>query len=203
LLTELRKTTAAAKDLEAARQHMRESLGGMEADVASALGTGPDKPKRAAPASLRKGDRVHIHSLNQEGTVIAPPNAVGEVQIQAGIMQVKIRLDDLSLAEDHGEAHDRKGKPGVSGSRINKSRHITTEVDLRGMTPEEATETADKYLDDAFLSSLSTVTIIHGKGTGALRNAIHAQLKRHPHVREYRLGKFGEGEAGVTVVTLK
>ena len=74
---------------------------------------------------------------------------------------------------------------------------------MRGMMPEEATEAADKYLDDAFLASLTTVTLIHGKGTGALRNVIHAQLKRHPHVKEYRLGKYGEGENGVTVVTLK
>ena len=90
----------------------------------------------------------------------------------------------------------------AGGSKM-KSLHIAPEIDLRGMLPEEATNAADKYLDDAFLASLSNVTLIHGKGTGAVRSAIHTLLKRHPHVKEYRLGKYGEGETGVTVVTLK
>jgi DNA mismatch repair protein MutS2 len=206
LLTEMKKSVASSKDMEAARHMMRETLGGMEGDIAAALGV-TEKPHRTPPANLRKGDRVFIHSLSQEGTVLVPPNAGGEVLIQAGIMQIKVPLNDLTLAENKdGNALSQiiMGKHGSpSGSRIAKSRTITTEIDLRGMTPEEAVETADKYLDDAFLSSLFTVSIIHGKGTGALRNAIHGHLKRHPHVKEYRLGKFGEGETGVTVVTFK
>ncbi|MCL2603271.1 MAG: endonuclease MutS2 [Defluviitaleaceae bacterium] len=212
LMSEMRRTITSAKDLEAARQNVRDTLGGMESDIAATLGE-TEKPRRTPPANLRKGDKVHIHSLNQEGTVIVPPNTSGEVMVQAGIMQMKVPLDDLSLAESSGGRHSTQGKrfdniikpnsSNASGAQLNKSRSITTEVDLRGMTPEEAVEKADKYLDDAFLSSLSSVYIIHGKGTGALRNAIHTRLKKHPHVKDFRLGKYGEGETGVTVVTLK
>jgi DNA mismatch repair protein MutS2 len=206
LMAELRKTVTTAKDLETARQNVRNTLGGMEEDVAAALGT-TEKPHRTPPENLRKGDRVYIYSLNQEGTVIALPNTSGEVLIQAGIMQIKVPLTDLTLAENsHATAFTRIIKPNssnTSGTGLGKSRSITTEIDLRGTTPEEAIEKTEKYLDDAFLSSLTTVSIIHGKGTGALRNAIHTRLKKHPHVKEFRLGKYGEGETGVTVVTLK
>ncbi|MCL2500685.1 MAG: endonuclease MutS2 [Defluviitaleaceae bacterium] len=206
LMSELRRNVTSAKDLESARQNMRDTLGNMESDIAASLGV-TEKPHRTPPANLRKGDKVHIHSLNQEGTVIALPNASNEVMLQAGIMQIKVPLSDLSLAEpSQGTVKSkitRSGSASSSGSQLGKSRSITTEVDLRGMTPEEAVEKAEKYLDDAFLSSLSSVYIIHGKGTGALRNAIHIWLKKHPHVKDFRLGKYGEGETGVTVVTLK
>ncbi|MCL2203451.1 MAG: endonuclease MutS2 [Defluviitaleaceae bacterium] len=203
LLSEMRRSISTAKDLEAARQSVRDTLGTMEAEMEAALGKA-EKPHRTPPANLRKGDRVHIHSFNQDGTVLVVPNAAGEVLVQAGIMQMKVPLADLSLAPESPEKDfGRFGTAGHSGSRMTKSLHISPEMDLRGMTPEEAVEKADKYLDDAFLASLSTVTLIHGKGTGAVRAAIHAQLKRHPHVKEYRLGKYGEGETGVTVVTLK
>jgi DNA mismatch repair protein MutS2 len=201
LLSEMRRTINSAKDLESARQAVRDTLGGMEGDIAAALGV-EEKPRHTAPANLRKGDKVHIHSLNQEGTVIIPPSAAKEVLVQAGIMQMKIQLNDLSLAEGDKPVHSA-GSAGFSASRSAKARTISPEIDLRGMTPEEAIEKADKYLDDAFLASLSAVTLIHGKGTGALRNALHVRLKKHPQVKEFRLGKFGEGETGVTVVTLK
>ncbi|MCL2364869.1 MAG: endonuclease MutS2 [Defluviitaleaceae bacterium] len=204
LLTQMRKTLTTAKDIEAAREQMRGALGNMADDITTGLGEA-QKPTRTPPANLRKGDRVFIHSFNQEGTVLVPPNPSGEVLIQAGIMQVKVQLNDLSLADESPAAKAFGGydMTGKSGSSLRKALHISHEIDLRGMMPEEACEAADKYLDDAFLSSLTNVTLIHGKGTGAVRNAIHTLLKRHPHVKEYRLGKFGEGENGVTIATLK
>jgi len=187
------------KELEDARRQMRETLAEMETTIGPIV----EKPAHKPPENLRRGDRVFVHSLNQHGTISIPPNAAGDVHIQAGIMKIKSHINDLSLAEE--EVKDKfspaSGKSRTGG--IGKAQHITSEIDLRGMLPEEATGVASKYLDDAFLGGLSTCTLIHGKGTGAVRNAVHAILKRHPHVKEYRLGKYGEGETGVTVVTLK
>jgi len=188
------------KELEEARRQMRETITEMEASIGPII---PEKPAHKPPENLRRGDKVFIHSLNQHGIVSTPPNAAGEVHITAGILKIKSHINDLSLREE--EVKDKfvpaGGKGG--GSSVGKAMHISTEVDLRGMLPEEATGVANKYLDDAFLGGLSQCTLIHGKGTGAVRNAVHAILKRHPHVSEYRLGKYGEGETGVTVVTLK
>jgi len=184
------------RDIEEAKRKAREGL----ANLANEIGPINEKPTHTPPQNLRRGDKVFIHSMNQTGTVSSPPDSSGEVQLQAGILKIKVHVSDLSLEEEEAAP---KFAPKSSGSGRGKTLHISTEIDLRGMMPEEATSATDKYLDDAFLSSLATVTVIHGKGTGAVRNAIHALLKRHPHVKEYRLGKFGEGEAGVTVVTLK
>ncbi|MCL2361491.1 MAG: endonuclease MutS2 [Defluviitaleaceae bacterium] len=193
----LLKSMHQTKEVEEARRQMKEKLGEMEAELSPAIET----PTRKPPENLRRGDRVFIHSLNQTGTVSTPPNEKGEVHIQAGIMKIKVQITDLSIAEE--EAKDKFNLPSQRGDRATKAMHIKSEVDLRGMLPEEATGVATKYLDDAFLGGLSMCTLIHGKGTGAVRNAIHNILKRHPHVKEYRLGRYGEGETGVTVVTLK
>jgi len=186
------------KELEEARTKMREKLGEMEA----AIGPVTPKPSHKPPENLRRGDRVLIHSLNQHGTVSTPPNASGEVHIQAGIMKIKAHINDLSLDETEAEDKMKESIKRSGGSSVGKAMHISSEVDLRGMLPEEAMSTAGKYLDDAFLGGLLSCTLIHGKGTGAVRNAVHTILKRHPHVKEFRLGKYGEGETGVTVVTL-
>ncbi|MCL2216159.1 MAG: endonuclease MutS2 [Defluviitaleaceae bacterium] len=205
IISSMRKQLEGAgqRELEEARRQARESLSSLEETIAPVS----EKPTRKPPANLRRGDRVFIHSMNQNGTVSTPPDASGEVQIQAGIMKIKVHVSDLSLDEDDSKS-SLKMKGGFSksaskGGGSPKSLHISHEIDLRGMLPEEATSHAEKYLDDAFLASLSTVTLIHGKGTGVLRTTIHTILKRHPHVKEYRLGKYGEGETGVTVVTLK
>jgi len=201
LISEMRKQLegAAQKELEEARRQVKEGLSVVE----SGIGITEEKSKRKPPKDLRLGDRVFIHSVNQNGTVSNPPDSSGEVQIQAGIMKIKVHVSDLSLDEEDKTASWKKNMhQGKSQRGTAKSLHISTEIDLRGMMPEEATSAVEKYLDDAFLASLSTVTLIHGKGTGALRKIIHTLLKRHPHVKEYRLGRYGEGEAGVTVVTL-
>jgi len=198
-LKQMRKQleTPSHRELESARQAMRDRLGSLESDILPA----GEKPERTPPANLRKGDRVYVHSLGQHGTVSDGPDANGIVNIQAGIMKLKVNIADLSLDDDTPKKQAIRTSSG--GPRMGKSLHISSEIDLRGQRPEEALSLSEKYLDDAFLASLSSVTLIHGKGTGALRTAIHTMLKRHPHVTAYRLGKFGEGESGVTVVSLK
>jgi len=201
MITKMQKElqNASQREIEEAKRKMREGLAGL----ADGIGFMEEKPFRTPPANLRRGDKVFIHSMNQTATVSNPPNAAGEVQLQAGILKIKVHISDLTLEEEQPQALQKFAPKAGSGGSKMKSLHISTEIDLRGMLPEEATDAADKYLDDAFLASLAHVTLIHGKGTGVVRNAIHAMLKRHPHVKEYRLGKYGEGEAGVTVVALK
>ncbi|MCL1843644.1 MAG: endonuclease MutS2 [Defluviitaleaceae bacterium] len=215
LVSQMRKELDAAalnasgRELEEAGRKAREGI--------TALGAGIT-PVSSAPArkllkNLRRGDKVFIHSMNQSGTVSSPPDANGETQIQAGIMKIKVHVRDLSLDEEDpaekAAAFIKKrrnaagGFANESGGRIGKSMHISPETDLRGLMPEEATSKAESYLDEAFLASLSTVTLIHGKGTGALRKAIQSMLKRHPNVKEFRSGKYGEGEDGVTIVTFR
>jgi DNA mismatch repair protein MutS2 len=197
LLTEMRKQLDAA-ELESARKLAREGLSALESTLAPAV----EAPTRKPPENLRKGDRVFIHSMNQSGTVTSPPDQHGETQIQAGIMKIKVHLSDLSLDEIDVTKKATDFVKSRQASKI-KSQRISPELDLRGLLQDEATNQAETYLDEAFLASLSTVTLIHGKGTGALRKAIHAMLKRQPNVKDFRLGKFGEGEDGVTIVTFK
>ena len=199
IITEIKKDLQAAsqRDLDEAKRKARESL----SELASGIGPIAEKPFRTPPQNLRRGDKVFIHSMNQTGVVSSPPDTNGEVQLQAGILKIKVHISDLSLEEE--AVIEKFSSKSKGSSSKGKAMFISPEIDLRGMLPEEATSAADKYLDDAFLSSLPIATIIHGKGTGAVRNAIHIMLKRHPHVKEYRLGKYGEGEDGVTVVTLK
>lgn len=131
--------------------------------------------------------------------VLTNPDNKGDVQVQAGIMKIKVNIKDLRKTKETKIEKRQRKKKQMS---LNL-KSVATSVDLRGMDSEEATYTADKYLDDACMGGLSEVTIIHGKGTGILRTAINDMLKRHPHVKAYRLGNYGEGGNGVTVVELK
>jgi DNA mismatch repair protein MutS2 len=182
------------KDIEEARKISREGLNALESEISPVI----EKPARKPPENLRRGDKVFIHSMNQSGAVLSPPDNSGETQIQAGIMKIKIHVSDLSLDEENSQ---EKAVSFIKKRQSVKSMYISPEIDLRGLLPEEATSQAERYIDEAFLASLSTVSIIHGKGTGALRNAIHAMLKKQPNVKSFRLGKFGEGEDGVTIIT--
>lgn len=159
-----------------------------------------DEYKRDAPTSVRPGDPVYVVSLNQKGTVLTEPNPQGEVQVQVGIMKVQVALADLRLVE-------RDVKQQVSGTVakmvLDKARSLSPELDLRGCTVEEALELVEKYLDDALLSNLTTIYLIHGKGTGALRSAITNLLQNQPNIKSFRLGYPAEGGSGVTVVEFK
>lgn len=193
------EATIQQKELEEARQKLKSKLGQVEDDLVKA--TMPKKTLRKVPKALKPGDKVFIASLNQTGVVIAPPDHNQDVMIQAGIMKIKIHITNLSLDESEGiDAPKPRTKGSATKPKTNKSQHISTEIDCRGQLADEAIKNIDKYLDDAYLAGLPQVTIIHGKGTGALRAAVHQHLSRHPHVKSYRLGKYGEGETGVTVV---
>ena len=203
LISKMRKSLEAAsgRELEEARRQMKEGLQAIEDLVGH-----EEKPTRKPPENLRRGDRVFIHSMNQHGYVSQPADSSGEVQVQAGIMKIKVNITDLSLAEEEsaGKAAEKlMAARGSSKGTVLKALSQKPEIDLRGLMPEEAVSMADKFLDDAFLSGLASATLIHGKGTGAVRNAVHNMLKRHPHAKTYRLGSFGEGEDGVTIVGLK
>ena len=149
---------------------------------------------------IRLGETVYVSTLNQKGQVLTLPDENETVMIQVGIMKVEAKLSDLRRTEENESFRNFQASGKKPSPRIES---ITPEMDLRGQTVDEALVSIDKYLDDAFLSGLREVTLIHGKGTGALRDGIHQYLRRHPHVNTFRLGKYGEGESGVTVVDLK
>lgn len=152
-----------------------------------------------ALTAVREGQEVFLPSLNQKVTVLSKPDSKGEVQVQAGIMKINAKLKDLRASKGTTKEEKKKIK---REAKLNL-RAVPTSVDLRGMDSMEAVYTVDKYLDDAYMGGLIEVTVIHGKGTGVLRNAITDMLKRHSHVKRYRLGEYGEGGTGVTVVELK
>ncbi len=188
------------KNPEAIRQKLGDKLNKLDKDIVSL--TRSKQKYTPAPKTLKKGDRVFIHSLNSSAEVISSVDSNDEVMVQAGIMKIKLPRKDLSLDKSQGTV-TLGGKEITHSVKAGKSQHISPQIDIRGHMVEEGIEKTDKYLDDAYLSGLAQVTIIHGKGTGALRAAIQNHLKSSPHVKSFRPGTFGEGEAGVTVVELK
>lgn len=203
IIKELQKSAREAqivisqKEMEDARGQLRGKLQDIEDDLTKAAL--PKKTLKKLPKTLKKGDKVFISTLNQSGTVVNPPDHNGDVMVQAGIMKIKVHLSNLALDESEEKPAQKTKKISASGKPV-KALNIKPEIDLRGQMVDEAISNVDKYLDDAYLANLPQVTIIHGKGTGALRQAIHQHLKRHPHVKSFRLGKYGEGETGVTIV---
>lgn len=144
------------------------------------------------------GKSAFLPKLNQKVIILTLPDSKGEVQVQAGIMKINVKATELN------ETNDKEEKQGISKKKINLNmRSTATSVDLRGMDAEEAIYSTDKYLDEAYIAGFNEVTLIHGKGTGILRKAIQDMLKGHPHVKSFRLGEYGEGGSGVTVVLLK
>ena len=194
-MRKLQKEGINAKTLEEQRSKLKEKMSKAESKLV-------DKKNYKVPDKLVKGDRVKIHSLNQSGIVSVPPNKNGDGVIKAGIMTVTVNIKDLSLDTNEEQLTYQPKKYANNISRRKRS-NVSAEVDLRGMMALEALDKLDKYLDDVYLAGLSPVTIIHGKGTGALRKAVHEYLRTNPRVKSYRLGQYGEGEAGVTVVEMK
>lgn len=156
--------------------------------------------QKNAPPTVIPGEKVYVVNLKQKGTVLEPPNSQGDVLVQVGILRVQVPLTELRATEEETK-EQLAGK--INQLVINKSRQISPELDLRGCTVDEALALTEKYLDDALLSNLSTIYLIHGKGTGALRSAIHEMLQSQPNVKGFRLGYPGEGGSGVTVVEFK
>ena len=193
------KASISVKDMEAERARLREKI--KENDSRTAK-TAPKPKKKLKAAALHIGDRVRVLSLNLEGTVSTLPNPKGDLFVQMGILRSQVNINDLEYI---GEAENlQKGMTTGGGKlRMSKSAAVSTEINLIGMTVDEAIAHLDKYLDDAYLAHVPSVRIVHGKGTGALRTAVHQYLKRYKHVKSFRLGTFGEGDAGVTIAEFK
>ncbi len=187
-------SSEARKKLEQERQKIKDRL-----DRAEEAATRKIKPQGEELKSVKEGQDVFIPSLNQKAIVLSKPDGKGEVLVQAGIMKISVKLEDLRAGKETKEAAKKKGGRELS---LNL-KAVSSSIDLRGMDSEEALFKTDKYLDEAYMAGLNEVTIIHGKGTGVLRNSISDMLKRHPHVKKYRLGEYGEGGTGVTVAELK
>lgn len=152
---------------------------------------------------IKIGMNVFVIPLNKEGIIATLPNASSEVEVQIGSLKTNIRIDKLMKIKDKNSKKSNMNISNNKNTAINKSKNISPEINVIGLNIEEANLLIDKYLDDANLAKLETIRIVHGKGTGKLRNGIHAFLKTHPHVKSFRIGTYGEGEMGVTVVTLK
>lgn len=186
------------KAAEEIKAKLRNSIGGLEGAISESLF--PRQGYAKPPENLKPGDSVLIVNLNQKGTVITPPDKDGEAMIQAGIMKINVHKTNLKLVDEQA-AVIRKAGTGKIG--VSKTMTVSTQIDIRGTNVEEAVQLLGKFLDDAAISDLSEVTIVHGKGTGMLRNGVQQFLKSNGHVKNFRLGSYGEGESGVTIVTLK
>lgn len=204
IISEIRRLEAEAeaaereKAVEELRHRLKNKLNNIEDSLTEAAI--PKQGYVKPPENLKPGDSVLIVNLNQKGTVISPPGRNGEAVIQAGIMKINVHLTNLKLIDEQQKEIQKYGAGKIG---MAKSKTISTEIDVRGFALDQATEAVDKYLDDAALSGLPEITIIHGKGTGILRSGLHQFLRTHHHVKGFRLGKYGEGETGVTVVEMK
>ena len=196
---------ASLKDLEKTRDRLRGEIGKKNEKLALKTQE-PKKGRQIKPEQLKIGDSVKILSMGLNGTVSSLPDHKGNLFVQCGIMRSQANVKDLVYAEAEAApaASVLQRKPSAAGKvKMSKSFSISPEINLLGKTVDEALAELDKYLDDAYLAHLSTVRVVHGKGTGALRSAVQSHLKRVKYVKSYRLGEYGEGDAGVTIVTFK
>ena len=188
-----------AQEVNRARSELRRKLNESQSKVKAKQPEKPAEDKKSA-REVRAGDTVEIKSMGVKAEVV-DVNPDGSLNLRAGIMNVKLKPDDVYLIEGHA-AKQKKQSVTLAGSTAARAA-VSPEIDLRGMESIEAVNAAEQYIDSAVMGKLKTVTIIHGKGTGALRAAVQQMLKKNKSVKSFRLGRFGEGEAGVTVVELK
>lgn len=197
---------ASLKDLEKSREKIRGKIN--EKNDKLVIKSQPkEKSGRLTADKIKKGDTVKILSMGMTGTVTSLPDHKGNVFVQCGVIRSQVNINDLVYAKEK-EAEEKKPvlqrtRTGTSGIKMSKSLSVSGEINLLGKTVDEALPELDKYLDDAYLAHLPSVRVVHGKGTGALRNAVQNHLKRVKYVKSYRLGEYGEGDAGVTIVTFK
>lgn len=196
--------SADIKELEKKRQKVRDKIN--EKNGKLALGNTQKKPadqKTVDPKKLKKGDSVKIISMNLKGIVNTLPDARGNLFVQCGIMRMQTNVNDLVPVKEETITAPALQRTNTGKLKMSKSFSVSSEINLLGCTVDEAIAKLDKYLDDAYLAHLPSVRVVHGKGTGALRNAVQSHLKRLKYVKEYRLGEYSEGDAGVTIVTFK
>ncbi len=189
------------KDLEKSRQKVRDKI----SEKNEKLTLKNDKPthKVLKPTQIKPGDSVKVVSMGLKGTVSSLPDKNGNLFVQCGIIRSKVSLNDLVLIEEETINTGKMQRSSSGKLKMSKSYSISTEINLLGRTVDEALSELDKYLDDAYLTHLPSVRVVHGKGTGALRNAVHNYLRKNRVVKSYRLGEYGEGDAGVTIVEFK
>lgn len=224
-INRLASESGVGKELEAQRARLREQIKKTD-DKLAVKAKGPSQP--ISPKKLKVGDGVKVLSMNLKGTVSTLPDAKGDLFVQMGILRSRVNIRDLELIREDdisatlGDGSSRtyggpasgskakktfsqaKGNGSGSGQiRMSKSFSVGTEVNLIGMTTDEAVPAMEKYLDDAYLAHMPSVRVVHGRGTGALKNACHKRLRQLKYVKDFRLGEFGEGGTGVTIVTFK
>ncbi len=187
--------------IHSARQKLKEREDSIDSAMEKAA-----KPKithRKLPKNLKIGDTVKIVDMDQEASVMRLPDKNGMVRVQAGIINMDVHITNLATVTDKSSKELADKYVKATKSYASKTKNVSTQVDLRGQTLEEAIANTQKFLDDCYLAGLSPATVIHGKGTGVLRKGIHEMLKKHKYVKSFRLGTFGEGEDGITIVELK
>ncbi len=195
------KEGISAAEMEKERERLRKKL--QETSAANALKA--QKPRKAhKPSDFKLGESVKVLSMNLTGTIASLPDSRGNVTVQMGILRSQVNISDLEIIEEQN-SYAPKRTNGTSKGRLKmgKSLSVSPEINLLGKTVDEAVAELDKYLDDAVLSHLDSVRVVHGKGTGALRKGIHEYLRRQRHVKSYHLAEYGEGDAGVTIVEFK
>ncbi|WP_285824068.1 endonuclease MutS2 [Schaedlerella arabinosiphila] len=195
------KENISAADMERERERLRKKI----KDTSSSPSLKTQKPKKEHKASdFKLGESVRVLSMNLTGTIRSLPDARGNVTVQMGILSSQVHISDLEIMEEQNPfSTSRKKHTGGGKIKMGKSLSVSPEINLLGRTVDEAVSELDKYLDDAILSHLNSVRVVHGKGTGALRKGIHEFLRRQKHVKSYHLAEYGEGDAGVTIVELK
>lgn len=202
-----RENRGDVRSMEKNRTKLREKIDKTNSKIS--IDAASKARKKNKPSDFRLGEDVRIISLNMEGTVNSLPDSKGNLYVMCGIMRMQAKMDDIEFIDKPNIiAGDMKFSTKSSSSKshgksLSKASSISMEINLLGKTVDEALSELDKYLDDAYLSHLSTVRIVHGKGTGALRNAVHGYLKKVSYVNSYRLAEYGEGDAGVTIVEFK
>ena len=187
------------KEMEKKRSAVRDKLSKTD----ERLALKKEQARKNRPEDFHSGDTVRVLSMNLKGTITGKPNSKGQVAVQMGILKSMVNLSDLELLDEEVIKAPTLKKTGAGKIKMSKSASISTSLNIIGKTVDEAMPEVDKYLDDAYLAHLTQVTIIHGRGTGKLRTAVHNKLKKCRYVKSYRLGTFGEGETGVTIVDFK
>lgn len=204
-INKLAQGSGKGKELESERTKIREKLDKVDKNLSLKNDKGPKKT--ISPKKLKVGDGVKVLSMNLKGTVSTLPDASGNLFVQMGILRSKVNIRDLELLNEQSVSgpglENLKRNTGAGKIKMSKSFSVSPEVNLIGMTVDEAIPVVDKYLDDAYLAHLPSVRVVHGRGTGALKAAVHKHLKKLKYVKEFRLGDFGEGDTGVTIVTFK
>ena len=195
------KANISAAEMERERERIRKKMESTRIGMMKE----PAKPKKEyKPSDFKLGESVKVLSMNINGTVASLPDNKGNLTVQMGILRSQVNISDLEIIDETPAYLKKTTRAGGKGKiKMSKSLSVSTEINLLGKTVDEAVAELDKYLDDASLAHLSSVRIVHGKGTGALRKGIHQYLRRQKHVRSFRLGEFGEGDAGVTIAELK